>query len=379
MSKVARQPEYPEEENQADEFVDDEHVVQQERYFYDEQLERSIKELEEITWNDLKNVSALVELVQTYMSSSILNSSKYALAAICHGLQSNPASPVLWRNFFALHSELNLPVAEDLQFEEVVDFCEDNCTLDRDFWQLRINNSKHKARTIERYIARIIGSEKPEYYFLEFVNAAVYRAFLYSMEPNISEAADFLSGLPEIIDLPSSFECFIWCVIVHMRIFDAFPMKVLTLEYSCDLSMEVPLTFDFPHESFSIHSPKLTPFTHKTERINKIDVFEEISEGIQRAVSNWDDSEHSENLMTALLEMLVLLDERHAAFAHSIARQLSKCKLVWLLVGSCPGIEPMGLFSEALSKLSNHPKMSYLVARKFIYDDNEELCAFAAR
>jgi len=68
MSKVAKRPEYPEEENQADEnqYLDDEHVIQQERYFYNEQLERSIKELEEITWNDLKNVPALVELVQKY-------------------------------------------------------------------------------------------------------------------------------------------------------------------------------------------------------------------------------------------------------------------------------------------------------------------------
>jgi hypothetical protein len=75
-----------------------------------------------------------------------------------------------------------------------MDFCEEIVDLDPKLWNTRVNLLRTcKSNSVEKFISRVLETEKIEIYEDHLVNAILYRSFLFMVELNTSEALLTLS------------------------------------------------------------------------------------------------------------------------------------------------------------------------------------------
>ena len=145
------------------------HEIDDEQRYYDEnenELEvdglspslQAIKDLEEVTIAEPKNINAWMELHARFLVSSLPCRSELALACLSEALNFNPTSARLWTNYLRLfYKTQNIENNEELL--KVTEFCEEHVELDAEFWTVYVNLSKSitvKGQILEKYISRLL-------------------------------------------------------------------------------------------------------------------------------------------------------------------------------------------------------------------------------
>jgi len=174
---------------------------------------QAIKELEELTLKEPKNINAWLQLERRLTKSYLPKKYELGLACLAEGLNFNPTNGKLWRRYWILFNQTYPEADRNDDFRkkktEIKEFCEENVDLGcNDFWTKYINMEKtfsSKAEVLEKYIARLLQhqitrkkSRDPEVYEnmndyqLQFASAILYRAYLLTLEGSLNDAQDFI-------------------------------------------------------------------------------------------------------------------------------------------------------------------------------------------
>ena len=174
---------------------------------------QAIKELEDLTLKEPKNINAWLQLERRLTKSYLPKKYELGLACLAEGLNFNPTNGKLWRRYWILFNQTYPAADRNDDFRkkktEIKEFCEENVDLGcNDFWTKYINMEKtfsSKAEVLEKYIARLLQhqitrnkSRDPEVYEnmkdyqLQFASAILYRAYLLTLEGSLNDAQDFI-------------------------------------------------------------------------------------------------------------------------------------------------------------------------------------------
>ena len=175
---------------------------------------QAIKELEDLTLKEPKNINAWLQLERRLTKSYLPKKYELGLACLAEGLNFNPTNGKLWRRYWILFNQTYPEADRNDDFRkkktEIKEFCEENVDLGcNDFWTKYINMEKtfsSKAEVLEKYIARLLqhqisvkkaresltDREEKADYQLQFASAILYRAFLLTLEGSINDAQDFI-------------------------------------------------------------------------------------------------------------------------------------------------------------------------------------------
>ena len=174
---------------------------------------QAIKELEDLTLKEPKNINAWLQLERRLTKSYLPKKYELGLACLAEGLNFNPTNGKLWRRYWILFNQTYPAADRNDDFRkkktEIKEFCEENVDLGcNDFWTKYINMEKtflSKAEVLEKYIARLLQhqitrnkSRDPDIYEnmndyqLQFASAILYRAYLLTLEGSINDAQDFI-------------------------------------------------------------------------------------------------------------------------------------------------------------------------------------------
>ena len=175
---------------------------------------QAIKELEDLTLKEPKNINAWLQLERRLTKSYLPKKYELGLACLAEGLNFNPTNGKLWRRYWILFNQTYPEADRNDDFRkkktEIKEFCEENVDLGcNDFWTKYINMEKtfsSKAEVLEKYIARLLqhqisvkkarhsltDREEKDDYELQFASAILYRAYLFTLEGLITDAQDFI-------------------------------------------------------------------------------------------------------------------------------------------------------------------------------------------
>ena len=188
---------------------------------------QAIKELEDLTLKEPKNINAWLQLERKLTKSFLPKKYELSLACLAEGLNFNPTNGKLWRRYWILFNQTYPEADRNDDFRkkkiEIKEFCEENVDLGcNDFWTKYINMEKtisSKAEVLEKYIARLLPNQisyckwfnssnsrrmeltPPRNFELQFASAILYRAYLMTLDGSTNDAKtlilDFIKLCPQ--------------------------------------------------------------------------------------------------------------------------------------------------------------------------------------
>ena len=208
----------PEDENEGDNDVDEEGNEDQEEL---KPSLQAIKELEDLTLKEPKNINAWLQLERKLTKSFLPKKYELGLACLAEGLNFNPTNGKLWRRYWILFNQTYPEADRNDDFRkkktEIKEFCEENVDLGcNDFWTKYINMEKSfasKAEVLEKYIARLLQNQiiyykwlksnfdsppregdmtAPKDYELQLASAILYRAYIMTLNGSTNDAKAFV-------------------------------------------------------------------------------------------------------------------------------------------------------------------------------------------
>ena len=128
---------------------------------------QAIKELEDLTLKEPKNINAWLQLERKLIKSFLPKKYELGLACLAEGLNFNPTNGKLWRRYWILFNQTYPEADRNDDFRkkktEIKEFCEENVDLGcNDFWTKYINMEKtfsSKAEVLEKYISRLLENQ----------------------------------------------------------------------------------------------------------------------------------------------------------------------------------------------------------------------------
>ena len=354
--------------------------IEDEQRYYDEnenELEmdglspslQAIKELEDVTLAEPKNVNAWMELHARLLVSSLPRSTELGLACLSEALNFNPTSARLWTNYLRLfYKSQNVENNEELL--KVTEFCEEHVELDPEFWTVYVNLSKSiivKGQILEKYISRLLQADEEneeKAFEVQLTNAILHRVHLLHLESSVEEAAEFVLGFITVYDFCNVSRLTLWLTWLSLKVDSKVPDDFSTVKI--DLKREITLFTT----AISHFDPSVFPFFSSngsnSYQLDQCD-FETITSAIDEMANEWKREDTAERLLLQAVE--IVHRSSKVDYASQIAQKIRSPNFYALAIYL--DSETVQIDEESL----NEPSLSFILSYQIAREERKE-CSF---